>query len=116
MAIPVNHCSDLARSLAFYVDVLGAKIEWTDEAPMPMIASVKWREHELYLSQHSGDGVPGTTSYFIVPDVDVVFSSLLARGFVPPTGDQVHNAPTNQTWGLREFYVRDPDNNCLRFA
>jgi uncharacterized glyoxalase superfamily protein PhnB len=24
--------------------------------------------------------------------------------------------PTDQTWGAREMYVRDPDGNCLRFV
>jgi catechol 2,3-dioxygenase-like lactoylglutathione lyase family enzyme len=25
-------------------------------------------------------------------------------------------SPTDQTWGTREMYVRDPDGNCLRFV
>ncbi|MBA2543103.1 MAG: VOC family protein [Deltaproteobacteria bacterium] len=116
MAIPIHHCADLARSVAFYTDILGATVQWRDNDDAPMFASIKWREHEIYLSSHAGDGVAGTATYFPVPDVDEVFASLLRRGFVPPTGDQVHNAPTSQTWGMREFYVRDPDNNSLRFA
>jgi hypothetical protein len=28
----------------------------------------------------------------------------------------VDQAPTDQTWGMRELYVRDPDGNCLRFG
>jgi catechol 2,3-dioxygenase-like lactoylglutathione lyase family enzyme len=118
MAIPIHNCRELARSLAFYVDVIGAKIEWTDEAPTTMFACVKWREHEIYLSAHSGDGVAGTATYVPVADVDAVYAALLARGFVPPdrADDPVHHAPTDQTWGMREFYIRDPDGNCLRFA
>jgi hypothetical protein len=27
----------------------------------------------------------------------------------------LHASPTDQTWGRRELYVRDPDNNCVRF-
>jgi hypothetical protein len=27
----------------------------------------------------------------------------------------VHQGPVAQTWGMREFYVNDPDGNTLRF-
>ena len=77
---------------------------------------MKWREHEIFLSTHSGDGVAGTATYFLMPEVDESFAMVVARGFVPPVDDQMHHAPTDQTWGMREFYLRDPDRNCLRFA
>lgn len=116
MAIPVFNCRDLSISLAFYVDVLGCSIGWTDGATPPKIASVRWRDHEILLSQHAGDGVAGSVAYIRVPEVNDVFVELVQRGFVPPSGDEVHNHPTDQTWGMRELYVRDPDRNCLRFA
>jgi hypothetical protein len=41
----------------------------------------------------------------------------LARGLVPPERDSpVHKGPTDQTWGTREFYVDDPDDNTLVFV
>lgn len=116
MAIPIHNCADLQRSLRFYLETLGATLLWDDAQAVPMIASVKWRDHELYLSAHRGDGVQGAATYLIVPDVDEVYAELLERGLVPPDDDDVHRAPTDQTWGMREFYVRDPDRNCLRFA
>jgi catechol 2,3-dioxygenase-like lactoylglutathione lyase family enzyme len=116
MAIPIHHCADLERALAFYTDVLGAQVQWRDDDAIPRFASIKWREHEIYLSSHSGDSVAGSATYFPVPDVDEVFATLKSRGYVPPTGDQVHAAPTDQTWGMRELYVKDPDGNSLRFA
>ena len=116
MAIPVFHCRELAPSLTFYTDVLGCTVAWTDGEAPPMIASVKWRDHEIFLSQHSGDGVSGSCCYIPVPEVNDVFAELVARGFVPPVGDEVHNHPTDQTWGMREFYIRDRDQNCVRFA
>lgn len=116
MAIPIHHCAALARSLAFYVDVLGATVKWRDDDDAPMYAAIDWRGHEIHLSQHSGDSVAGSATYFPVPDVDEVYASVMRRGYVPPTGDQVHAAPIDQTWGMRELYIRDPDGNSLRFA
>lgn len=116
MAIPLLRCLDVPVSLQFYTDVLGAVVKWRDDDTAPRFAAIDWRGHELYLSQHAGDGVIGSATYLPVPDVDEVFATLLRRGYVPPSGDQVHAAPTDQTWGMRELYVRDPDGNSLRFA
>lgn len=118
MAIPVHHCADIERALAFYTNVLGAKLRWRErDEPGPCFAAVRWRDHDIYLSSHGGDGVAGTATYFEVDDVDAVFDELRARGFVPRTDrGPVHAAPTDQTWGVRELYVLDPDSNSLRFA
>lgn len=118
MAIPVHHCADLERALAFYTGVLGAELRWRDrDEPGPGFAAVRWRGHDVYLSSHAGDGVAGAATYFVVDDVDAVFAELLGRGLQPPTDrGPVHAGPTDQTWGMRELYVLDPDQNCLRFA
>jgi len=42
-------------------------------------------------------------------NVDALHRELAAKG-VP-----IALEPTDQTWGNREMYVRDPDNNCVRF-
>jgi catechol 2,3-dioxygenase-like lactoylglutathione lyase family enzyme len=118
MAIPVHHCAEIERALAFYTSILGAKLLWRDrEEPGPCFAAVRWRDHDVYLSSHAGDGVAGAATYFRVDDVDEVFDELRARGYVPPADrGPVHASPVDQTWGMRELYVLDPDGNCLRFA
>jgi catechol 2,3-dioxygenase-like lactoylglutathione lyase family enzyme len=118
MAIPVHHCADIERALAFYTNVLGAELRWRDsEEPGPCFAAIRWRDHDVYLSSHAGDGVVGAATYFHVDDVDEVFNELRGRGLVPRTDrGPVHASPVDQTWGMREFYVLDPDGNCLRFS
>jgi catechol 2,3-dioxygenase-like lactoylglutathione lyase family enzyme len=118
MAIPVHHCADLERALAFYVNTLGAKLLWRDrDEPGPCFAAVRWRDHDLYLSSHAGDGVAGAATYLPVADVDEVYAELRARGYQPRTDrGPVHASPVDQTWGMRELYVLDPDGNCLRFS
>jgi catechol 2,3-dioxygenase-like lactoylglutathione lyase family enzyme len=54
--------------------------------------------------------VPGGVVFLIVEDVDMLHTELLAKGV------KIDLAPTNQTWGNREMYVRDPDGNSIRFV
>ncbi|WP_432327650.1 hypothetical protein ACRQ5D_30765 [Mucilaginibacter sp. P25] len=38
-------------------------------------------------------------------------------GWIPQLKESpVHQGPTDQTWGTREFYVTDTDGNTLRFC
>jgi uncharacterized glyoxalase superfamily protein PhnB len=46
--------------------------------------------------------------YRLVDDVDLLQAEFV-RNSAP-----IHVAPVNQTWGMRELYVRDPDGNSLR--
>ena len=51
-----------------------------------------------------------TDAFFWVTDVDQLHEELSARGAV------VQLPPTDQTWGIREMGIRDPDGNVLVFA
>ena len=58
------------------------------------------------------DGVAGSLVYLVVDDVDGLHRELLGRD-VP-----IDLSPTDQSWGNREMYVRDSDQNesrsCVR--
>jgi catechol 2,3-dioxygenase-like lactoylglutathione lyase family enzyme len=118
MAIPIHHVADIERALDFYTGVLGARLEWRDRLePGPTYASVLWRNHRIHLSSHAGDGHAGTATYLPVDDVDALFTDLCERGWLPRDDrGPVYAGPCDQTWGMRELYVDDPDGNCLRFA
>jgi uncharacterized glyoxalase superfamily protein PhnB len=66
----------------------------------------------------SGDSAVGAAVYFYVEDVDALFRRLQAAGLNTPgrPDSPVEDGPVDQTWGMREFYVRDPDGNVLRFG
>jgi uncharacterized glyoxalase superfamily protein PhnB len=51
-----------------------------------------------------------TDAFFWVTDVDWLYEELSARGAV------FQLPPTDQTWGIREMGIRDPDGNVLGFA
>jgi uncharacterized glyoxalase superfamily protein PhnB len=62
---------------------------------------------------------PITRSVVVVmtEDVDALFKKFRTRGLKPTKPESpVHQGPTDQTWGTREFYVDDPDGNTLAFT
>lgn len=65
---------------------------------------------KLHLSSFSGDGVPGGVVFVGVEDVDELHKQLKAKGVI------IALEPTDQSWGNREMYVHDPDNNSIRFV
>jgi len=117
-AIPVIRCSDVKRSLAFYTGILDFKKKYPDESDADWVIDLVQGDAEIQLSQHKGDGAFGCVINIRVNGVDALFRKYLERG-LDITGHEnspVHRGPLDQTWGLREFYVTDPDGNTLRFG
>jgi catechol 2,3-dioxygenase-like lactoylglutathione lyase family enzyme len=112
-AIPVLHVAHAASAEAFY-GRLGFVVEWRGQAdetlPDPCYLSVVREGTRLHLSSFSGDSVAGAAVYLPVDAVDALHAEFTARS-IP-----IAVEPTDQTWGAREMYVRDPDGNCLRFV
>jgi catechol 2,3-dioxygenase-like lactoylglutathione lyase family enzyme len=113
--VPIIKCRDLERSIAFYTQVLDFELaEPGDTSP---VRDLRHGDAELQLSMVSGDSVFGVAINVQVDDVDAVFRRYTARGLDQSarTESPVHLGPTDQTWGMRELYVTDPDGNTLRF-
>ena len=115
--IPIIKCSNLERSVEFYIKTLGFELKhWSSRPAEPVVGLVRGSA-ELELSILSGDSVFGTSVYMMVENVDELFREFKERGLDTSAKPQspVHQAPLDQTWGMREFYVTDPDGNTLRF-
>ena len=116
--IPTVRCSRMAASIAFYTTVLD--FDCPDTRPDhsdPSFTTLVREGDRLFLSSHRGDGEFGQAIAVLTDDVDALFRKFRARGLKTPgdPGSPVHEGPTDQTWGTREFYVDDPDGNTLRF-
>ena len=118
MIVPTVRVTDMARTVDFYTRVLdfahaGTWPDMTD----PCFTVLMRDGAELHLSSHGGDGVTGQAIAVLVPEVDALFAAFRARGLDPSAKPQspVHQGPTDQSWGTREFYADDPDGNTLRF-
>ena len=118
--VPIFKVTDIRAAVDFYCSTLGFVIDFTYVASPegPTYVGVSLDGHQIHLSTFAGDGVTGTAAYLYVDDVDVLFRGFLQRGF-KTRGNRpspVDDGPVDQTWGMREVYVREPDGNTLRFG
>ena len=119
--VPVIKSADLDRSLHFYTQVLDFEWRWPGDADGEKangVAHLVKDGAELQLSRHAGDGVFGSLSRIFVDDVEERYATFRARGLdtTQRPDSPIHTAPVDQTWGLREFAVTDPDGNGLCFC
>jgi catechol 2,3-dioxygenase-like lactoylglutathione lyase family enzyme len=117
--IPTVRCSRMATSIEFYTKVLDFEcIDGGPEDGDPSFSVLMREGDRLFLSSHRGDGEFGQAIVVLTDDVDALFRQFQERGLRTPgnPGSPVHEGPTDQTWGTREFYVDDPDGNTLRFT
>ncbi|MBM3761914.1 MAG: VOC family protein [Acidobacteria bacterium] len=119
--VPVIKSSDLHRSLLFYTQILGFNRKWPgyeDHEIANGVIDLVLEGAELQLSIHSGDGTFGSLTRVYVENVDACFAKFRANGLDTSQRPEspVHTTPVNQTWGLREFAVTDPDGNTLNFC
>ena len=113
-AIPVLHVSNSAAAEEFYCHRLGFRRRFAyrvDESkPDPCYMGLERDGAHLHVSSFSGDGVSGGVVYLRVNDVDGLYDDLRLQNV------NIAMEPTDQTWGNREMYVKDPDGNSLRFV
>jgi catechol 2,3-dioxygenase-like lactoylglutathione lyase family enzyme len=113
LAIPVLHVASVARAEAFYCERLGFEKRFAyrlDPArPDPCYLGLVRDDAWLHASSFADDGVAGAAVHLLVDHVDRLHEELRAKSVA------IDLEPTDQTWGNREMYVRDPDGNCIRF-
>ena len=116
--VPVIKSSDLQRSVRFYTEILDFKRKWPGYEDREMangVIDLTCEGADVQLSRHAGDGVFGSVTRVFVDDVDERFNTFRSRGLDTTKRPEspIHTAPVDQTWGLREFAVTDPDGNTL---
>jgi len=115
-AVPLLRCNNLKESVAFYTKVLDFTLKYPHESDNEWGIDLVNGDAEIVLV--SWDGTPRIPIIIKVDDVDVLFKKYVSRGLIVSNNPDspVHNGPIDQTWGMREFYVEDPDRNTLRFG
>lgn len=111
----ILYVDDLARSVAFYRDVVGLPHRFTDAGYAEFgtgatrLALYERRRAE-WLTGHPVAPGPAGEIVLVVDDVDAVASRLRERG-VP-----VLSGPADRSWGHRTLHVADPDGFVVEFA
>jgi catechol 2,3-dioxygenase-like lactoylglutathione lyase family enzyme len=124
IAVPVFYSSDLARSLAFYTDVLEFELRYPAYRELALrngVLDLVCEGAVIQLSRHMGYAPTASSANLemeTAAQVDAAFARYVGRGLDQGhrTESPVHMGPLDQTWGTREVYVDDPDGNtlCLR--
>ena len=115
---PAFTVDDLARSVAFYTDILGFTIEerWEDGGKL-MGVTVKAGRAHLNLSQddfakgrNRAKGVGHRIYCDTVQDLDQLAARIKARGAT------LDREPMDMPWGNRTFALTDPDGFKITFG
>ncbi|OZE82706.1 glyoxalase/bleomycin resistance/extradiol dioxygenase family protein [Rhodococcus sp. 15-649-2-2] len=112
-AVPILRIFDDVEARAFYLDYLGFSVEWEHrfEPDLPLYIRISRGECILDLSQHYGDGTPGSSVWIPIADV-VSFNAELLHKKNPRSRPGIdRDAPGGPT-----MTVIDPFSNNLRFC
>jgi catechol 2,3-dioxygenase-like lactoylglutathione lyase family enzyme len=100
--------TDVVRAVQFYETKLGFRRAFLDGDP-PTFAGINLDQVQIFLQK--GTPNPSATSvYFLVGDADELYA------FHKANGVEIVAAPTDEPYGLRDFYVRDLDGYRLGFG
>jgi catechol 2,3-dioxygenase-like lactoylglutathione lyase family enzyme len=112
-AIPIFRIYSLEKAREFYVGFLGFKVDWEHrfEPDAPVFMQVSRDGLLIYLSEHHGDGTPGSIAYVTMTGVRELHRELDDKKYR-------HNHPglQEQEWGRTELTVVDPFNNRITFG
>ncbi|MEV6324369.1 glyoxalase superfamily protein [Nocardia sp. NPDC051787] len=111
--IPVLRMFDVARTFEFYRDYLGFTVDWEHRfgAEFPLYAQISRAGARIHLSEHHGDGTPGSVVWIAVDDVFTWKAELAGKSYGYAEPGSPEDGP-----GGPGFELVDPSGNMLRFA
>jgi catechol 2,3-dioxygenase-like lactoylglutathione lyase family enzyme len=111
--VPIFRIFSLEKAREFYLDFLGFKVAWEHrfEPDAPVFMQVSRGGLAINLSEHHGDGTPGSIVYVHMTGVKALHRELNDKKYR-------HNRPglQQQDWGMTELTVIDPFNNRITFG
>ena len=120
---PFIKCSDVRASLEFYTEVLDFEVvREPDSDPASFMSKYSLIERDsclLHLSSHEDDGVFGNCIYVQVNDIDPLYRKFIDNGLnvdAPQEFPSLRIPPVEQSWGMKEFSVSDPDGTKITFG
>ena len=113
LTVPIFRIFSLEKAREFYLDFLGFKIDWQHrfEPDAPVFMRISRDGLVLHLSEHFGDGTPGSVVYVYMKGVRELHRELSEKKYR-------HMRPglQQQEWGMTELGVIDPFNNRITFG
>ncbi|MGE2714451.1 glyoxalase superfamily protein [Mycolicibacterium litorale] len=109
--VPVLRSLDEARAREFYIGYLHFTIEWEHRfaRDLPLYMRLRRDDFVLDLSEHHGDGTPGSTVWVPVGDVTALQKELRATGYPRMNPGGRHRLPgRTHDGGHRPLLQYDP--------
>jgi catechol 2,3-dioxygenase-like lactoylglutathione lyase family enzyme len=111
--VPTFRIFSVEKAREFYLGFLGFKVDWEHrfDPEAPVYMQVSRDGLVLHLTEHHGDGTPGSVAYVYMTGVAELHRELNGRKYR-------YNRPAlqQQDWGMTELAVVDPFNNRLIFG
>jgi catechol 2,3-dioxygenase-like lactoylglutathione lyase family enzyme len=109
---PILRMFDEAKAKEFYIGFLGFSVgfEHRFEPGMPLYMGISRDDCFIHLSEHHGDGSPGSHIRIECGDVDALQRELIAKQYKYGRPG-VEDTP----WNTRELNAHDPFGNRLTF-
>jgi catechol 2,3-dioxygenase-like lactoylglutathione lyase family enzyme len=112
-AVPNLVSADMAGARAFYAGFLGFDVAM-DEDGFTMFASPSNRTAQISVADRDNPGQDrGISEAHVsveVEDVDALHADAVRRGL------EIVYPLTDEPWGIRRFFVRDPDGRVINVA
>jgi len=110
--IPILRIFSVEKAKEFYVSFMGFHIDWEhrfDESA-PLYMQVSRGDLSLHLSEHHGDGSPGSTVFVRMRGLEAFHREITSKGYryLRPG---IERAP----WNANVMEVIDPFGNRIRF-
>ena len=104
--VPDLHAEDPAASRDFYEDVVGLEVVMDHGWIVTLAAPDDPRVQIAVMGRDASAPVTPDVS-IEVDDVDAAHAAVLARG------DEIVHPLTDEPWGVRRFFVRDPSGKVI---
>lgn len=111
-AIPILRMFSEEKAREFYIDYLGFEVDWEHrfEPDMPLYMQIHRSDLIIHLSEHHGDGTPGSTIFLEMSGIEAYHAELTSRNY-----NYYRPGLEREPWGLC-FSVEDGFGNGLRFC
>jgi catechol 2,3-dioxygenase-like lactoylglutathione lyase family enzyme len=110
--IPILRMYDHAKTVEFYAKFLGFEIDWEHRfhEGAPVYMQVSRDACKLQLSEHFGDGTPGTKVKVETRELEEYCRALNAKKY-----RHARTSIVDHDWGERSMAIADPAGNAVIF-
>ena len=111
--IPILRIFSVEKTHEFYMGYLGFKVDWEHrfEPDLPLFMQVSRGDLLLFLSEHHGDGTPGSTVHIEMTGVAELHAELTAKKY-----NYLRPGLEKRPWGATQIALTDPFMNRIVFS